>query len=246
MLVSALAAVVGLGLAACGDNATSSTTAGATGTATSAPTSAPTSGPATPATTSRTAPTTTSPGTRHTKATHTATGTATSKAQPNTTVVKKFNAFDSSGKPAIPIDATRHGYCWTGSIALDAPRAYRCMAHNQILDPCFVPSGGTHSFAVCVEAPWTKGTKLVLNRPLPRSGNTGPARPGWALKLANGDRCVAITGMVPFVDNIPMNYQCTAGGRAGKLRHDSSRWTVAYVGPHAATPHRVVVATAWE
>lgn len=170
---------------------------------------------------------------------------SSASASPKATAVKTFTPFGANGKPTVRIKATRTGYCWSGSIALATPNTYRCMAHNLIFDPCFAPSHHSGS-VVCVEAPWATGTKLKLNRPLPTTHSAGKKNTAWAVELANGEKCVAITGMVQFVDDTPMRYGCGAkGGQAGDLRHDGDRWSVAYAAPHDTTPSRVGVATLW-
>src|SRR5215831_8642310 len=40
-------------------------------------------------------------------------------------------------RPAVPTGKRRSGDCWTESIAVDRPEAWRCAAGNAIYDPCF-------------------------------------------------------------------------------------------------------------
>ena len=161
------------------------------------------------------------------------------------TVVKTFNPFKpGTATPAIQIDSTRTGYCWTGSIAVGTTNAYRCMAHNLILDPCFAPKGSRVTSVVCVAAPWDAGTDLHLSRPLPSDHNTGTMRSGWAMRLANGRECVAVTGTIQFVDDVPMRYACDQG-KAGNLLQNGGQWTVAYLPPHATATSPVAVSTLW-
>lgn len=231
-LISGVAVLLAFGMSSCSDDGTAlASPSGSPHTITARRTSpVPTGG----ATTSSTAPHTSS--SRQSSA-------SPSTTPPTATAVKAFTPFDDTGSPSIPITTARTGHCWTGSIALSAPKTYRCMAHNLILDPCFASSSHAGS-VVCVEAPWKPGTTLKLNRPLPSLPSTGTTQSAWAIALTNGTKCVAITGMVQFVDDVPMRYTC-GRGQAGDLRHHGSPWTVAYAPPHATTTHRVGVATAW-
>ncbi|TWP38508.1 hypothetical protein [Leekyejoonella antrihumi] len=237
---SGLSVLVGVGLCAC---------SGTSATATARTT--PASPVSTPSTTSMTAPSG-SPTTSHTRTTQaspttTAHPTVTSPSPPPAaTVVKTFSPFNpTTGKADIPLSTTVTGYCWTGSIALVAPNAYRCMADNDIFDPCFT-SAKVRGSVICADTPWESGTRLVLNKALPSSGNTGSTQPGWAMRLANGSRCVALTGTISFVDNVPMRYGCGAGGgQAGDLQQRGTHWSVDYLAPHAAALTRVDVTTVW-
>lgn len=175
-------------------------------------------------------------------ATNTQTSASPHQATPATDV-QQFTPFDATGKPAIPIASTRTGSCWESSIALDAPNAYRCMAHNAILDPCFAHPDHPDGFLVCVAAPWDAGTKLELTQPLP-TPTTRTLRP-WALELANGHRCVAATGTVSSVAGVTIDYFCDSNGGAGGLKRNGSEWTIDYLPPHSTNLTRVSVTTAW-
>jgi len=72
--------------------------------------------------------------------------------------------------PAVPKGTPRDGSCWTESIAVTRPGAWRCMIGNEIHDPCFQvrPLRGE---VVCDADPSTKqaGFVLKLTKPLPET-----------------------------------------------------------------------------
>ena len=74
----------------------------------------------------------------------------------------------SSGKllPGYSVAGKISGYCWTTSINSTSNSAWRCMAGNNIYDPCFAPNKSTH-VVYCMTSPSSK--KLVamsLTKPL--------------------------------------------------------------------------------
>lgn len=162
------------------------------------------------------------------------------------TVTKTFHAYDSTGELTVQVDDVATGKCWTASIAAHANGAYRCIADNQIFDPCFAaPKPTTPLEVACVSAPWGRAEVLRLTAPLPTVGPpAGSARP-WAIKLANGARCVASTGTVPQVNGVNLGYHCTNGGDAG-LRAGAPSALKADYGEAATNRLQVVrVTTIW-
>jgi hypothetical protein len=125
--------------------------------------------------------------------------------------VRTFAPFAATA-PALA--RTLSGSCWTSSIAVSRPLAYRCFAGGEILDPCFARTRTDRSVA-CFVDPWTAGIRLDVARALPADGPIiGAARP-WALELANGARCIAATGVVGRVGATVLLYRCGRAGAAG-------------------------------
>lgn len=139
---------------------------------------------------------------------------------------------------------TEHGSCWTTSITVRSTSAYRCYAHNQILDPCFA-SGTTAHDVVCYADPWSLGIRLVLSAKLPKQALLAVSHP-WALELGNGKRCVAATGVVDRIGNLPLLYQCRGGGAAGLPVTKAGHTDVQYVAPGSSAAIRVPVTVSWQ
>jgi uncharacterized low-complexity protein len=159
------------------------------------------------------------------------------------------SAFASTASPAV--SPTASGSCWEGSLALyqDAS-AWRCTAHNQIMDPCFTPEAQPDAAQlICASAPWAPATRLSLTQPLPldaaNSSATGP-RPVWAFALTNGDRCVLGTGTASQVGSVFLDYVCTSGATAGVLDRSHQPWTVQYRAIRSSTLRPLAVRTAWD
>jgi hypothetical protein len=114
-------------------------------------------------------------------------------------------------QPAVPNGPERQGNCWTNSIAVTRSDAWRCMAGNQIYDPCF----SSHSLKGAVicdanRATGTRGFTVKLTKPLPlRSPQAGGARRPWPFKLADGSTCEIRTGTIAFVAGLEVPYGCS-------------------------------------
>jgi hypothetical protein len=153
------------------------------------------------------------------------------------TVVRHFHPGDG---PVQQGTGSRPGSCWTGSIAAPVRGAYRCLAGNDILDPCFAASTPD---VRCYASPWAKALVLRLTKPLPRRPIAGHPR-YWALALANGAHCVALTGTVAVVDGHPLAYSCSGGRFAGLTAGSGPALRVRY--GRASGPLRTLAVTvAW-
>lgn len=113
--------------------------------------------------------------------------------------------------PRSPGRGMLGGYCWTGSIAIARPNAYRCMAGNEIFDPCF--AGQDKGFVVCAPNPakGDPGLAMKLTKPLPEpEGQAGdmPREGGWLVELADGTTCSQRTGAGWEVEGKIVNYYC--------------------------------------
>jgi hypothetical protein len=136
-------------------------------------------------------------------------------ATPTATRTHVFHPAAAAGAAAAT------GTCWTTSVAMPKPGAYRCLVRNAILDPCFAARLADRLVA-CYADPWSKPTTVRLTQPLPTVRPLSTARP-WALLLADGRRCVAVTGTVQIVGNVALTYSCGTGaagltGTSGGLR----------------------------
>jgi hypothetical protein len=139
---------------------------------------------------------------------------------------------------------TVSGSCWTSSIAVSARLAYRCLAANQILDPCFVTSRKARA-ADCYASPWARPVRLRLTSKVPAPAPPLPGRHPWAIRLADGTRCVAIGGTVQIVGNVALTFSC---GRTAAASLTSSSGTLrsAYFRARPGTAlQRVLVSDIW-
>jgi hypothetical protein len=142
-----------------------------------------------------------------------------------------FRVFKGSGKVVgLRVTKTLHGSCFTGSIGLPRPDAWRCMAGNFILDPCLESPLGPRVPLVCVTG--DKAERLVLTKPLARSLGNGPEKRffAWRLVLANGDVCERFTGTAAgVVQGQGLVYGCTSGGTTTEPNKSQPAWTVRYL-----------------
>lgn len=103
--------------------------------------------------------------------------------------------WSASGRlaPQVHVAKRVSGYCWTSSLEVDDFYAWRCMAGNDIYDPCFAPSVDHAAQVLCNDmSPWdTAGILMQLTKPLPLAqAFTAPEWTGFAVQLANKARCV--------------------------------------------------------
>ena len=124
-------------------------------------------------------------------------------------------AQDGSVRPGLKI-VRRHGQCWTTPEATVAHRAFRCMAGNYIHDPCFEPPGGldpNDPSVVCADDPWAHTViRLHLDHDTEvRAASNADPRVPWAMRLANGQRCLLQQG-ASMVDGAGrrLNYVCAS------------------------------------
>jgi hypothetical protein len=157
-------------------------------------------------------------------------GTSIAAQAPAKTLVHTFRPG------ATPAAKTLTGTCWTTSIAVSSSSAYRCLATNSILDPCFATSRRAR-VVDCYADPWSAPTRLKLAARLPSTTGQVGTTHLWALRLAGGIRCVAVTGTVQIVGNVALTYSCGAGSgaAAGLTPSDGPQRTAFYrSGPRAA------------
>lgn len=160
---------------------------------------------------------------------------------PATTVSRTFVPFTRSGAPAAGVAARRSGSCFTASITVRSPLAYRCFAGNAILDPCFARTAAATTLD-CYADPWSRAVELRVTAALPTSAPLDITRP-WALELADGRRCVVVTGTAPSVQGVVLGYRC-GDGAAGLAGTSGSVLTAVQRSATGAVA-RVAVSTVW-
>jgi hypothetical protein len=166
-----------------------------------------------------------------------------------TTVQHVFAAFGPGGAPAAGVTAHRPGTCFTSSITVSTRSAYRCLAGNQLLDPCFVvPGHHRHGQRAvdCYADPWTGPVRLRLTKSLPKPGAPLKIADPWAIRLVDDTECVIATGTSPLLHGVAMRYQC--GDATAGLSRDTGAHLVALVHETSGTSgsvRHVAVAATW-
>jgi hypothetical protein len=149
------------------------------------------------------------------------------------TRVAVFQPWASSGVAAgFRVVHTTSGACWEHSLSTDRPDAWRCMAGNDILDPCF--SGAPHGDTVaCSDDPFSnrlvlmKLTKHLDNRRNPTAEMLQPKGEPWAVRLTDGDACFFATGATDVAGGMRMNYECKGNTwLAGDANRSAALWTI--------------------
>lgn len=132
-----------------------------------------------------------------------------SSAGPAATTTQIFTPYRRSGAPTAGVVAHRSGSCFTKSITVASTSAYRCLAANAILDPCFAAPGSTHVLD-CYTTPWAHAVQLRVAK-LPSANVAAHVTRPWALELTGGRRCVVTNGTAPILRGVALGYQCTDG-----------------------------------
>jgi hypothetical protein len=171
--------------------------------------------------------------------------TAASSPVLKATRVVRFRAFASSGALATTVRSGGSGQCFTTSITVPLAHVYRCFGNKEILDPCFAaPTPTSPGSVLCYDDPWSAARKLTLTAPLPRPMPLPHPRP-WALQLANGARCLSVTGTVPIDRGVALTYSCSHGGAAALKAGHAGLVTASYARTPQGPLSRVAVTTMW-
>lgn len=169
------------------------------------------------------------------------TGTsATATTVSGATAVRTFSPWSASGTlaPGLNVSSTLRGTCWTQSDAVGSATTYRCMAGNEIYDPCFTPPRQSNpADAACPLAPWDSTvTVLTLSGPLPTAGSTAYRFP-WAIELSNQARCIVISGTSTSVDGVRLSYYCLSPrGAAAAIVSMTQPWGAKFATNPASGP----------
>ncbi|MGO9658108.1 MAG: hypothetical protein ACLP7F_07070 [Acidimicrobiales bacterium] len=166
--------------------------------------------------------------------------------------------WSASGRldPQVHVAEQVSGYCWTSSLEADDRYAWRCMAHNDIYDPCFAPPAGHVTKVLCNDmSPWDTAAVLMnLSEPVPLGqALTAPDWPGFAVQLANKGLCVLRElDHSPPVSGGPSMYLC-ASDHFANVYTGSQPWVAYYWGtsafggpPSDDTTHAVNVTVAYD
>jgi hypothetical protein len=156
-----------------------------------------------------------------------------------------FTPYDENGILDVDVSKRESGQCWTSSIAMPISGVFRCMVDNEIMDPCFAPAVDTDPVSVtCFADPWTPGITITLSQPLPTEDLILKDGNPWALELANGARCVVLTGALPVLGTYTLQYRCGQGAVAS-LQTDENGDISAMYGPADGPLEPTGILTAW-
>ena len=172
---------------------------------------------------------------------------------PRMTQVKLYQAWDLNSEQInnkLKVVENLEASCWTSSNVDARPDAWRCMASNRILDPCFSANPAAQT-VVCSQSPWTKNVSLVhLTKTLPLpSANSDVflAKNPWVLVLADNQKCYPIGGATFGFAGMRNNYSCAKKGSLlfGPLSCEQSFCKVFYYQPGQAGLKQVLVKEVW-
>jgi len=174
-------------------------------------------------------------------------------AAPNRTQIKLLTPFGPAGLIiGMAVTEKVKGSCFTSSSASGSrPDAWRCSSGNGILDPCYQRILGDEKQLACpVGGPWPANVLLLtLTQPLPTEPRKEISRADtlpWALELANGQRCTLMTGAMPPVAGMRINYGCPGGFQVvGDIDRSGPMWRVFFQGEKSIALEQVDVAVAW-
>ncbi|MBF6569529.1 MAG: hypothetical protein IVW54_11725 [Candidatus Binataceae bacterium] len=118
-------------------------------------------------------------------------------------------------RPALPTDVEDGGRCWTESIAVSRPGAWRCMRDNFIFDPCFEISGKPGQ-VICGADPSKHEVGFILKLssrlPSPSPADHQVMAP-WLIELQDRSICQIATGTMAAIAGEPVRYQCAGSKR---------------------------------
>jgi len=181
------------------------------------------------------------------------TGPATAQgSHPPSTDVRIFSPL-AGGKLASGLTAAASvsGKCFAASLASQGrPDAWRCMAGNTILDPCFESQPPGAGPLACAASPWSSQIRLLtpvggVPRNQANHGDLVSEMP-WALELADGSRCTFLTGATLAVAGLRWNYGCSSGAEViGEVYRGDPVWRVFVRSVSGPIIRQVDVRVAW-
>jgi len=173
-------------------------------------------------------------------------------ASPTRTQIKLLTPF-SFGRIANGLTATEKasGSCFSESAAsASRPDAWRCMAGNAIMDPCFQNLMGDPKVLACARDPWSNNVvSLTLTAPLPTDRRKEVDRSTtlpWAIELSTGQHCALFTGATAPIAGMRINYGCPGGSNiVGDIDRSQPVWRVFAQGENSSVLEQVDIAVAW-
>jgi hypothetical protein len=120
-------------------------------------------------------------------------------------IQKLFAPYDESGKLTVSAAPGTAGECFATSIAVPVAGVFRCLAANQILDPCFAPvHESAPPIVTCFADPWSAGQTITVSGALPDYDPVLTEGDPWGIELTNGVHCVSVTGAIPSLGGVDL------------------------------------------
>lgn len=149
------------------------------------------------------------------------------------TQLKLYRPFAETTKHPTPqIIKVLNGYCLQHSSKITREDAWRCMAGNQVYDPCFINTYGTKKQAICPLSPWfSDSVRIKFEKPLHGDGVRHESLDmsrhyPWAVKLPDGSACYAVEPG-DFYEGLPVRYFCSQDKiLIGDLRRCAAKWKI--------------------
>lgn len=170
----------------------------------------------------------------------------------STTDVHIFQPFSDKGvDPHFQVLREVQGSCFVGSSTDTRREAWRCLATDNLYDPCFQSpySSSENGVLACPLSPFEdKVVLLHLTKPLPAdqaNKAAGTAGNPWAMKLASGDECVYTGGATSALSGMRLNYHCNSGSAFGDVDRSQAVWRVFYQAKGSNELPQVPIATAY-
>jgi serine/threonine protein kinase len=153
-----------------------------------------------------------------TTATTSSTSTSsTSTPTPQPTAKQIYSPANANGGLAVSNPTTTHGSCFTSSNVIQRADAFRCTSGNFLYDPCF--SINDTQLLCPSDGPWANSGVLINVSALVSFGGKDQGTSGqpWAIQMADGTRCLAVSGATNEVAGQRLGYFCKHGvGLYGK------------------------------
>jgi Protein kinase domain len=173
---------------------------------------------------------------------------STATPTPTPTATEIFSPVNASGGLAVSVTHEQRGSCLGGSIVIARSDAWRCLVGNDVYDPCFMVN---QTQVLCPnDGPWAN-TGILVNIPggLPSAAaikNQGTSGQPWAIELADGSKCLPISGASSVIANQRLNFDCSDGlGLYGNVQRSGSHWTIFAGAQHSGQITMRPIATAW-
>ncbi len=117
---------------------------------------------------------------------------------------------DMTGLPlsTLGVEGNVTGSCESGSDAIGNVEVYRCMAGNEIYDPCWASSAGG---VLCMASPWADSVVHLSVADVPRGVDVGATDldDPWGVQLTSGARCLAAQGAHDTFGSHIVDYYCS-------------------------------------
>lgn len=125
------------------------------------------------------------------------------------------------------------GECWSGSLEIYGPYAWRCISNNRIYDPCF-SSSSYNNFVVCTGNPLTSSDRIKLKLTAPIIQQERENRFfGWRFELEDNSICdyfLYSTGTLSEKEmrlmKMGVTYSCNDGHLLLNSPNFDTSWTI--------------------